>query len=364
MTWMQSSRVGVRTTAWTSSLSGSRYWSIGRPKAAVLPVPVWAWPITSWPASSSGIACSWIGVGLSKPSSSIACWICGERPRSLKSASLARDPAGACRWCGAAIRSRGRAAASGAGRRRRSSTSSSPRGDAPSSSPIIGASEVAAQQQMDQPEADHRLEPRIRCPVLTSFCSREAIPKMTSRPERGQRRELGVEGVAAAHLEHHVDRLAAVGLEDRVLQVLAAGVDRGVGAEPLDQRPLLLAGREADDLRAGPLARAAPRGCRCRRPRPRSRPSRPARSGRSAGPAPSRSGPGSAAPRPGRRRPRRGSGPASPPARPPSRRRRRCRADRRDPAPVGVRPLNSARESAAAPARPGSRCGWRGYRRS
>ena len=41
--------------------SGSRYGSIGSPNAAVFPVPVCAWPITSWPASSSGIACSWIG---------------------------------------------------------------------------------------------------------------------------------------------------------------------------------------------------------------------------------------------------------------------------------------------------------------
>jgi len=36
---MQSSRVGVITIAWTSGLSGSRYCSSGRPKAAVLPVP-------------------------------------------------------------------------------------------------------------------------------------------------------------------------------------------------------------------------------------------------------------------------------------------------------------------------------------
>ena len=39
------------------------YSTIGRPNAAVLPVPVWAWPITSRPASSGGIACSWIGLG-------------------------------------------------------------------------------------------------------------------------------------------------------------------------------------------------------------------------------------------------------------------------------------------------------------
>jgi hypothetical protein len=60
---MQSSRVGVRTIAWVSSFSGSMCSSIGSPKAAVLPLPVCAWPMTSWPLSSSGIACAWIGVG-------------------------------------------------------------------------------------------------------------------------------------------------------------------------------------------------------------------------------------------------------------------------------------------------------------
>ncbi len=63
VTWMQSSRVGVITIAWVSCEVGSRYCSSGRPKAAVLPVPVCAWPITSWPPSSAGIVCSWIGVG-------------------------------------------------------------------------------------------------------------------------------------------------------------------------------------------------------------------------------------------------------------------------------------------------------------
>jgi hypothetical protein len=65
VTWMQSSRVGVRTIAWVSSSAGSMYCSSGSPKAAVLPVPVCAWPIMSWPASSSGIAFSWIGEGSS-----------------------------------------------------------------------------------------------------------------------------------------------------------------------------------------------------------------------------------------------------------------------------------------------------------
>ena len=37
----------------------------GRAKAAVLPVPVCAWPSTSRPANTSGIVRSWIGVGIS-----------------------------------------------------------------------------------------------------------------------------------------------------------------------------------------------------------------------------------------------------------------------------------------------------------
>jgi hypothetical protein len=42
VTWMQSSRVGVRTSAWTLGSPGSAYSTIGSPNAAVLPVPVWA----------------------------------------------------------------------------------------------------------------------------------------------------------------------------------------------------------------------------------------------------------------------------------------------------------------------------------
>ena len=70
------------------------------------------------------------------------------------------------------------------------------------------------------------------------------MPKTTIRPSGASDAQLGVEGVAAAHVEDDVDLLAAVGLEDRRLQVVGARVDGGVGAEPLDQRPLLLAGGE------------------------------------------------------------------------------------------------------------------------
>jgi hypothetical protein len=37
---------------------------IGSAKAAVLPVPVWAIPITSRPDMTVGIVCAWIGVGV------------------------------------------------------------------------------------------------------------------------------------------------------------------------------------------------------------------------------------------------------------------------------------------------------------
>ena len=42
-----------------------RFWMSGSAKAAVLPVPVAAWPRTSDPASANGMAATWIGVGSS-----------------------------------------------------------------------------------------------------------------------------------------------------------------------------------------------------------------------------------------------------------------------------------------------------------
>ena len=60
--WIANSRVGETTSACTWLLSVSIMFKIGNPKAAVLPVPVWAWPITSLPAKVKGIVCSWIGV--------------------------------------------------------------------------------------------------------------------------------------------------------------------------------------------------------------------------------------------------------------------------------------------------------------
>ncbi|CAB5283835.1 hypothetical protein IST453_00804 [Burkholderia multivorans] len=71
-TWSASSRVGVRISARTGWRAGdalvfacgSRRWMIGSEKLAVLPVPVCAAPMTSRPASTTGMACAWIGVGV------------------------------------------------------------------------------------------------------------------------------------------------------------------------------------------------------------------------------------------------------------------------------------------------------------
>ena len=64
-TWSASSRVGVRISARTGWRAGdalvlacgSRRWMIGSEKLAVLPVPVCAAPMTSRPASTTGMAC-------------------------------------------------------------------------------------------------------------------------------------------------------------------------------------------------------------------------------------------------------------------------------------------------------------------
>ena len=69
-TWSASSRVGSNTRARTGCRAGdvegfsclSSRCSKGSEKAAVLPVPVWAAPITSWPVNTTGMAWAWIGV--------------------------------------------------------------------------------------------------------------------------------------------------------------------------------------------------------------------------------------------------------------------------------------------------------------
>ena len=66
-TWIASSLVGQRIIACVFLFSGSIFMRSGIPKAAVLPVPVCAWPIMSWPSISTGIAWAWIGDAASNP---------------------------------------------------------------------------------------------------------------------------------------------------------------------------------------------------------------------------------------------------------------------------------------------------------
>ena len=54
-TCTHSSRVGTTTSALTpGSGSRPRRWTTGRPKPKVLPVPVLAWPMMSWPGEAEG----------------------------------------------------------------------------------------------------------------------------------------------------------------------------------------------------------------------------------------------------------------------------------------------------------------------
>ena len=58
-----SSRVGARMIAWGPRPRASSISMSGMPNAAVLPVPVLAWPMTSRPSSALGMKAAWMGVG-------------------------------------------------------------------------------------------------------------------------------------------------------------------------------------------------------------------------------------------------------------------------------------------------------------
>jgi hypothetical protein len=61
---------------------------MGKPKAAVLPLPVFDSPMRSRPARRGGIERAWIGVGWVKPISPRTACEAGERPRSEKRISV------------------------------------------------------------------------------------------------------------------------------------------------------------------------------------------------------------------------------------------------------------------------------------
>ncbi len=92
-----SSRVGARTSARQvlgagRPVSASSWCRIGSAKAAVLPVPVWAMPRMSRPASCGAIAWAWIGVGVSKPARASASVSGAARPKPAKSVCVTSIP--------------------------------------------------------------------------------------------------------------------------------------------------------------------------------------------------------------------------------------------------------------------------------
>ena len=242
VTWMQSSRVGVSTSAWTSRSFGSTYSTIGRPKAAVLPVPVWAWPITSRPSRSGGIACSWIGWdarsrGGRGPEGRLGQAEVGElrhaafefrRGQACSQAPLsATGPAAACRSC------------AGPG---------GPRGPACVGERVGGAHlgpQLAAGRALEQVASGSSIMSRrprqcmsrSRSPRGSSAsagpsrpCSARARRSRRPRSARTGRARRQVEHAPTGHLEHDIHLAAVVGLDQRRAEVLGR-VHRGIGAE-------------------------------------------------------------------------------------------------------------------------------------
>jgi hypothetical protein len=82
-TWMASSRVGTSTRAQGLLLLPlASFSTMGIPKAAVLPVPVWATPMMSLPFRRGGMAIFCIWVGSSNPMSDSECNTSSESPNS------------------------------------------------------------------------------------------------------------------------------------------------------------------------------------------------------------------------------------------------------------------------------------------
>ena len=88
-TCTHSSRVGTTTSACGTpsppSAGGTTRCSIGTPKPRVLPVPVRAWPMRSWPASASGRVSSWMANVRVIPTSASAATMSGCTSKSLNS---------------------------------------------------------------------------------------------------------------------------------------------------------------------------------------------------------------------------------------------------------------------------------------
>jgi len=88
-TWIASSLVGVRISAWRSREFLSILSRIGSQNAAVFPDPVWACPTISLSVfNARGITQAWIGEGFLYPFSSIDFKISLESPKDSKVISV------------------------------------------------------------------------------------------------------------------------------------------------------------------------------------------------------------------------------------------------------------------------------------
>ena len=308
---MHSSRVGVRTSAWTSASPGSVNSIIGSPKAAVLPVPVWAWPIDVAALQQLGDRLLLDRArrlvadvaqrgeqGLGQPEVGE-----GGHPGRDSRTPLSVDPRG-----GEAGGRDGAAAGNGFGsargieqqlagraprlqvlvRPRRPPRARTPPRRPPAARRVrrapkrsfSGSPTIAGSRRrcMSQKPTTAWLR-RISAPVDTVLRLPRGDPVGDQAPERRERVQRLLEDPPARHLEHDVDLAPLVGLHQRAGQVLGGDVDRRVGAQLERQRALVL-GRGGGDHAAGAerAARAGPRASRRRPPRRGRRRTRPSRS--------------------------------------------------------------------------------------
>ena len=181
----------------------------------------------------------------------------GHRAREL----TRRGPAAICPGC------RGRPASSCAARASDSGMDApdhdlqSPASTAREQLPDRGARRARVAEQMHQPEADHRaaVAHQMAGPDLVLLARGD--PERDHPAERGKCSKLRIERSAARHLQHGVDLVAFVGLQDRLLHVLRPGVQGHVGAEPLHELTFLGRRCETDHPRPealGELNRQAP----------------------------------------------------------------------------------------------------------
>ena len=121
-----------------------------------------------------------------------------------------------------------------------------------SSSAMPGAQQLGLAEQVDEPEADDRAARAHQVRVANLVGIPDAIPKVTRRPNGAS-----ASRQASNAAPPHISRTTSTGsplvrVEDRRLQVLGAGVDRRVGAQPLQ------ASSRFASLDAMPITRPAP----------------------------------------------------------------------------------------------------------